>query len=208
MLAEKAIFDLRGPGAPRDRLRRPVSVLADRGRLHAVGRAGDRRRTATARVVGTWSRGRSSGGGSTQPRHGDRPRGGRGRSAPRNRHAARRRVRAPLRARTRAPPARARRRSAGWTWRSTGSTSSTSGARRSSTRSRCCATACSRAARPRVRHALGLGARARGRRVAAALRAARRAGRPLHLGSTSLPTSASTTTASSTHYEDLAERLA
>ena len=39
ILAEKAILDLRGPGAPRDRLRRAVPVLADRGRVHAVGRA-------------------------------------------------------------------------------------------------------------------------------------------------------------------------
>ena len=31
------------PGAPRDRLRRAVSVLADRGRVHAVGRARRRR---------------------------------------------------------------------------------------------------------------------------------------------------------------------
>ena len=46
VLAEKAILDLRGPGAARDRLRRPVSVLADRGRVHAVGRA--RRRPPSA----------------------------------------------------------------------------------------------------------------------------------------------------------------
>ena len=38
ILAEKAILDLRGPGAPRDRLRRPLPVLEARGRVHAVGR--------------------------------------------------------------------------------------------------------------------------------------------------------------------------
>ena len=40
VIAEKAILDLRGPGPARHRIRRPLSVLADRGRLHAVGRAG------------------------------------------------------------------------------------------------------------------------------------------------------------------------
>ena len=39
------------PGDPRHGLRRPVSVLADRGRVHAVGRAGRRRGSPRARRV-------------------------------------------------------------------------------------------------------------------------------------------------------------
>ena len=44
--ADRRARDLRpaGPGAARHRLRRPVSVLDDRGRVHAVGRARRRRR--------------------------------------------------------------------------------------------------------------------------------------------------------------------
>ena len=56
ILAEKAILDLRGPVLARHRLRRPVSVLADRGRVHAVGRARRRRRPPPAGVLGRGGR--------------------------------------------------------------------------------------------------------------------------------------------------------
>ena len=51
ILAEKAMLDLQAPVAARDRLRRAVSVLADRGRVHAVGRARRRRGAHAARVL-------------------------------------------------------------------------------------------------------------------------------------------------------------
>ena len=51
ILAEKALLDLQAPVAPRHRLRRPVPVLADRGRVHAVRRARRRRRALAARVL-------------------------------------------------------------------------------------------------------------------------------------------------------------
>ena len=51
ILAEKALLDLQAPVAPRDGLRRPVPVLADRGRVHAVRGARGRRRPLAARVL-------------------------------------------------------------------------------------------------------------------------------------------------------------
>ena len=51
ILAEKAMLDLRGPVHPRDGLRRAVPVLADRGRVHAVRRAGRGRGRQAARVL-------------------------------------------------------------------------------------------------------------------------------------------------------------
>ena len=49
VLAEKAILDLRAPDPPRHRLRRAVSVLVDRGRVHAD--AGARRCGAARRLL-------------------------------------------------------------------------------------------------------------------------------------------------------------
>ena len=65
ILAEKAILDLRGPVIRVTGYDVPVPVLADRGRVHAVRRAGHGRRAQAARVR---CAGRSSGAGSIEPR--------------------------------------------------------------------------------------------------------------------------------------------
>ena len=51
ILAEKAMLDLRGPVLRVTGFDVPVSVLADRGRVHALGRAGRRRGPQAARVL-------------------------------------------------------------------------------------------------------------------------------------------------------------
>ena len=54
ILAEKAILDLHGPVLRVTGYDVPVPVLADRGRVHAVGRAGRRRGPRAARVLSGW----------------------------------------------------------------------------------------------------------------------------------------------------------
>ena len=51
LLAEKAMLDLQGARAARHGLRRSVPVLAARGLVHAVGRAGGRCRASRARLL-------------------------------------------------------------------------------------------------------------------------------------------------------------
>ena len=51
ILAEKAMLDLQGADSSCDGIRRPVPVLDDRGRVHALGRACRRRSPQAARVL-------------------------------------------------------------------------------------------------------------------------------------------------------------